>query len=390
VQPAILADDSGGFTFGEEESKWLASFVNLTTPPWTVISTASIHEFSAPFVRTRTINLFLVILITATIAFAFYLMTRRATHSLVALTEAADEIAGGNLEPSLPPTGSDEVGRLSSAFAIMVKEVREMLRRIEQSRHMAAIGQFASQLSHEVRNPLTSLKLNLQSLDRDVSSQRIPQDCARPVQICLREINRLDRVVRDALSLARTRGSTLEPCSVHTCVNEAMDVLRPQLDGQKIVLEVELRARKDTVHGDSEKLKGVFLNLLLNGAEAMPHGGKLQVSTETVDAKVRVRITDEGPGVPKDLKDRVFEPFYSTKKGGTGFGLAMALQAVEEHEGTIRVAEDTAANGAVFVVELPIVPGRPGTKRRPTGPREPRPRGIAPEARGNFSGVRKR
>jgi signal transduction histidine kinase len=356
LDPETLSDGGGSFHFREEDSSRMASFVNLSTPPWTVISVASINEFSAPFARTRVINLVLVILITATIAVAFYLMTRRATHSLVGLTEAADEIAGGNLAPSLPPTGSDEVGRLSSAFAVMVKEVREMLRRIEQSRHMAAIGQFASQLSHEIRNPLTSLKLNLQSLDRDVSSQRIPQDCARPVQICLREINRLDRVVRDALSLARTRGSTLEPCSVHTCVDEAIDVLRPQLDGQAIVLESALLAQDDTVRGDAERLKGVFLNLLLNGADAMPNGGRLHISTETIDAKVRVRISDEGPGIPTELKDKIFEPFYSTKKEGTGFGLAMALQAVEEHEGTIRVAEDAAAKGAVFVVELPLAP----------------------------------
>ncbi len=356
VNPAILSDDEGSFTFREEESNRVASFVNLSTPPWTVISTASISEFSAPFARTRVINLVVVILMTASIAAAFYLMTRRATHSLVRLTKAADDIAGGNFAPSLPPSGSDEVGRLSSAFAVMVKEVREMLRRIEQSRHMAAIGQFASQLSHEIRNPLTSLKLNLQSLDRDVSSRRIPQDCARPVQICLREINRLDHVVRDALSLARTRGSTLELCSVHACVHEAIDVLRPQLDGQKIVLEAELRAREDTVRGDSEKLKGAFLNLLLNGADAMPNGGRLQISTETVDAKVRVRIADEGPGISKELKNKIFEPFYSTKKEGTGIGLAMALQAMEEHEGTIAVAEDAAAKGAAFVVELPLAP----------------------------------
>jgi signal transduction histidine kinase len=352
----ILSNDSGSFTFREEESSRVASFVNLSTPPWTVISTASMDEFAAPFVRTRITNIVVVILITATIAVAFYLLTRRATHSLVGLTEAADEIAGGNLAPALPPAGSDEVGRLSSAFAVMVKEVREMLRRIEQSRHMAAIGRFASQLSHEIRNPLTSLKLNLQSLDRDVSSRRIPQDCARPVQICLREINRLDRVVRDALSLARTRGSTLELCSVHNCLGDAANVIRPQLDGQEIVLKTELRARDDTVRGDSEKLKGAFLNLLLNGADAMPNGGRLQISTDMVDAKVRVRIADEGPGIPKELKEKIFEPFYSTKKEGTGFGLAIALQAVEEHQGSIRVTDVTAGKGAVFVVELPLAP----------------------------------
>jgi signal transduction histidine kinase len=353
LDPSVFSGKSGSFTFEEGETHRVASFVSLASPPWTVVSTASVDEFAAPFARTRTINLILVLLITATIGVAFYLMTRRATGSLVDLTVAADEIAGGNLAPRLPPAGSDEVGRLSSAFAVMVKEVREMLRRIEQSRHMAAIGQFASQLSHEIRNPLTSIKLNLQSLERDVSSERIPSDCARPVQICLREISRLDRVVRGALSLARTGASTLERCSVHASVQEALDVLRPQLDEREIAVEAELHASRDAVQGDPEKLKGVFLNLLLNGADAMPTGGTIRVSSERSDSTIRVLVEDEGPGIPPDLKDKIFEPFFSTKKEGTGFGLAVALQTVEEHGGTLKLVEhETEGSGAVFVVEL--------------------------------------
>ncbi len=358
--PDVFSRKSGSFIFEEGASRWMASFASLTVPRWTVIATASIDEFAMPFARTRTINLVFVILITVAIAFAFYLMTRRATSSLERLTAAADEIAGGNFEPSLPRPGSDEVGKLSAAFAVMVKEVREMLRRIEQSRHMAAVGQFASQLSHEIRNPLTSIKLNLQSLERDVSSRRIPPDCARPVQICLREINRLDRVVRGALSLARTPSSTLQTCSVHASVEEALDVLRPQLEGRNIAIESDMRASRDTVLGDSERLKGVFLNLLLNSADAMPGGGMIRISTDVSDSAIRIRVMDEGPGVPPDLKDKIFEPFFSTKKEGTGFGLALALQTVEEQGGTLKLLEgETVGGGAVFVVELPLASGAP-------------------------------
>jgi signal transduction histidine kinase len=277
---------------------------------------------------------------------------------LEGLTAAADEIAGGNFEPPLPPAGNDEVGRLSSAFGVMAKEIREMLRRIEQSRHMAAIGKFASQLSHEIRNPLTSTKLNLQSLKRDAASGRIPSDCARPVQICLKEISRLDRVVRGALSLAQTRSSMLEPCSIHAAVQETLDVLRPQLNECEIVIETDLRASQDTVMGNSEDLKGVFLNLLLNSADAMTGGGTVRISTDTTDSTIRVNVMDEGPGVPPDLKDRIFEPFFSTKKEGTGFGLAMALQTVEGYGGSLKLVENEVnVNGAAFVVKLPLAAG---------------------------------
>jgi signal transduction histidine kinase len=286
------------------------------------------------------------------------------TRLLRSLTAAADEVAAGNFEPAFPVAGDDEVGKLSAAFAIMVEQVREMLRRIQESRHMAVVGQFASQLSHEIRNPLTSIKLNLQSLQRDASAGRIPEDSARPVDICLREVNRLDRVVRGVLSVARTREPTRDSCSVHAAVADALEILRAQIEEQGIDVREDLQASADTVHGDAEQLKGVFLNLFLNAAEAMPDGGTLNVSTETRAAiqgqapTVRVSVADEGPGVSPELRERIFEPFFSTKKEGVGFGLALAQHAVEKHEGTLAL-EDGAEDGAVFVVELPLaVTGR--------------------------------
>jgi signal transduction histidine kinase len=126
-------------------------------------------------------------------------------------------------------------------------------------------------------------------------------------------------------------------------------------------LRKDLRALHDTVRGDPKKLKGVFLNLFLNAADAMPDGGWLQVSSETAHdgskagPVIRVRVADSGPGVPAERRDKIFEPFFSTKEEGTGFGLALAQQAVEEHEGALRLEQDDhGKSGAVFVVELPL------------------------------------
>jgi signal transduction histidine kinase len=359
VDATLFSDETGYFNFEEEGTTRVASFVSLSSPPWTIVSSASVDEFAPPFARTRLVNLGLMLLVAVVISVAFLLTTRRMTRSLRSLTAAADELAAGNFEPALPIAGGDEVGKLSAAFAIMVEQVRDMLRRIQESRHMAVVGQFASQLSHEIRNPLTSIKLNLQSLQRDASADRIPEDSARPVDICLREVNRLDRVVRGVLNVARTRAPRREPWSVHAAVADALEVLRAQIEEQGIDVQEDLRASEDTVCGDAEQLKGVLLNLFLNAAEAMPDGGTLHVSTETQDAAekrarlIRVRVADEGPGVSPELREKIFEPFFSTKEEGVGFGLALAQHAVEEHEGTLRL-EDGAGPGAVFVVELPL------------------------------------
>jgi len=226
---------------------------------------------------------------------------------------------------------------------------------------MAVIGQFASQLSHEIRNPLTSIKLNLQGLDRGVRKGSIPNEYERSIGICLREVNRLDRVAGGVLSIARTRPTVREPCSVHAAIHESLEALRSQFGELAVEVRCELNAATDTVKGDAAQLKGVFLNLFLNSADAMPGGGILEVSSENSESAgqgrqaIRIRVADSGPGIPLDHREKIFDPFFSTKEDGTGFGLALALQAVEEHEGALTLEDTVAtASGAVFAVELPL------------------------------------
>ena len=360
VGPDVLSGEVGSFAFEEDDVRRIASFVNLSAPAWTVLSSGSVDEFAAPFARTRALDLALVFTLAATLWIGFLLVTHRLTRSLTGLTDAADQVGRGNLAPELPEAGTDEVGRLTRAFGLMLQQIREMLKRIRESRHMAAVGQFASQLSHEIRNPLTSVKLNLQSLQRAVDSGQIHETFAEPVAISLHEIRRLEGVVRGVLSLARTAPARSEPCSVHASLDGALQVLRPQLEAGCIGVELDYRAAPDTVVGEDERLRGAFLNLLLNAVEAMPSGGHLRVSTDVVEAPsgsevIRVRIADDGPGVPGELRERIFEPFFSTKDGGTGFGLALAQQTLEEHAGRLTLDESHPGEaGAVFIVELPL------------------------------------
>jgi len=375
VDPNLLDLSEGGFSYSEAGIERVASFESLEDPPWTIISSESLDEFVGPFARSGSFNLLIVLLVTATILVASILLTRQATESLLRLTGAADEVAGGNLEPVLPPGGTDEVGRLSAAFSTMVGQVRAMLRRVEESRHMSAIGEFTSQLSHEIRNPLTSIKLNLQRLDRGVEDSRIPQEYAKAVQLCLREVKRLDGTVRGVLSIARTRPLRLEPVSLHGIVREMVETLSPQMKDRGIEVFAKLDATTDEVMGDQEQLKGAFLNLLLNATESMNEGGRLWITTGAHDRApedgresagmadvsrpaIRVEILDEGPGVPKELRDSIFDPFFSTKKDGTGFGLPLALRVMEEHGGTLALLEaDTSSRGATFEIRLPLAPG---------------------------------
>jgi len=242
----------------------------------------------------------------------------------------------------------------------MIARVRESLRQMEASRQVAAVGQFASQIAHEIRNPLTSMKLNLQGLKRDVDQGWVPPASARPIELCLREVQRLDRVVSGVLNLARPPSGTFRRCSLHAVIAHALEVLREQLGNATIRVTTTCLADPDTVDGDPEALESVFMNLFLNAAEAMPEGGTLDVSTETVrrdgrDTAIRVLVADNGPGIPPEDRGRIFDPFFSTKKDGTGLGLNLAAQVVEWHRGTLALADRfDGARGSVFVIELPL------------------------------------
>jgi signal transduction histidine kinase len=356
IDPGLMERERGTFTYEEQDTTRVAAFTSLTEPPWTVIASGSLNEFSAPFTQMRNRTLMLVFIVAAAIAVAFTWMTRRETRSLVALTAAADQVGAGDFTPQLPEAASGEVGRLSDAFELMVEKLRETLRQIEESRQMAVVGEFASQVSHEIRNPLTSLKLNLQSLERDVRDGRIPDESARPIEIALREIERLERVVSGVLSLGRPRSTAREARSVHAILDDALELMQAQLNQQRIDVEVDYRAEPDVVVGDAEELKAAFLNLLLNGAEAMPNGGMLRITTDGRQPdRVEVRVADDGPGLSSDARQEIFRPFFSTKEKGTGLGLSLALRTVEEHGGAMSVAEPTrSGRGAEFVVTLPL------------------------------------
>jgi signal transduction histidine kinase len=364
VAASVLAGDSGSFTYRENDSLRVASFINVASPPWTVVVSSAVDEFAAPFARMRNVNLVVMLLVAGVIGIFFFLMTRRSTLALEQLTVAADDVARGELSPRLPSPGSDEVGRLVRAFGIMVEEVREMLGRVEETRHMAVMGEFASRVSHEIRTPLTSIKLNLQELDRDAREGRIPEDSEPAVRICLREVERLDRAVSSVLSMVRTHPPSRERCSLHGILADAIEAVEPQLAAGGVRVEREFVARLDEVLGDSRDLEGVFVNLLVNAGEAMPGGGTVRILTENRGmgegrpVMIRVRVSDQGPGVPPEIRGKIFRPFVSTKADGTGFGLSVARRTVEEHDGRLELdPESGPGEGASFIAELPLAEG---------------------------------
>jgi signal transduction histidine kinase len=348
----------GSFIYGQGDSARVASYVSLTSPAWTIITSASIAEFAPPFQHARSLQLLVVLAVTGAITVMSVHLLRRATQSLEELTRAADAVGAGNLAPALPSAGPDEVGRLSAAFDVMTRRLREMISQVETSRQLAIVGEFASQIAHEIRNPLTSMKLNLQGLARDARSGDFPPIASASLDICLREVGRLDHVVSGVLALAQTGAGESTRYSLNALAEESLRLIAEQAAAQRVSIRSELGAGADVVVVDAARFQGALLNLLLNALAAMPTGGTLTIRTDAtlVDGSrfARLHVVDTGPGIAPDAREQVFRPFHTSRRGGTGLGLPIARRTVEADGGRLLLADSPHGMGAWFIVELPL------------------------------------
>jgi len=314
---------------------------------------------------------------------AFSLLLSRFTRSLQDLTAAVEQVEQGqNLNPWLPPPSDDEVGRLTVAFSRMLERIREMVARVDRSGRLAVVGQLSSYLAHEIRNPLSSVKMNLQRLQQWERRGELPERSREPIEISLKEVDRLSQAVSDVLQLTRSHGKPAETVHVHEIVTEAGKLLDQEFARRGVALRWELDAVADRVLARPGQIKGVILNLMLNALEAQPGGGRLTVCSELLPPapgdeppgpRLAVRFCDEGPGVPPEIRDRIFDPFFTTKADGSGIGLAIAAGAVRENDGDLFLEETPRADaGAEFVMLLPLAAVFPEDGSRET------PRRLAP------------
>jgi signal transduction histidine kinase len=356
-----FGERAGSIAYTERDSLRLASFVSLSSPPWTIISSTAVREFSDTFDNARRADVVWLAILIATVAAGFLVFISRATRSLERLTRAAVAVGRGELSPELPPASRDEVGTLATAFGDMTSRIREMMREIEVSRQLAVVGEFAAQLAHEVRNPLTSLKLDLQGLDRQLDSGALPATARPSVESSLREVSRLDAVVSSVLRLARQPAVRQKPLCLHEVIDQALATLATQFADQRILVERRLATPQPQMTGDAALLSGMLINLLLNASEAQPAGGRLGIlSSMRRDSGggqwVDVTIADDGPGIGSARREAIFRPFYTTRHGGTGLGLALALRTAREHGGHLTCVDAPAGfSGAAFVISLPVV-----------------------------------
>jgi two-component system, NtrC family, nitrogen regulation sensor histidine kinase GlnL len=262
---------------------------------------------------------------------------------------------------------SDPEGEIRGVVLTLrdVSRVRDLEEQLRRSDRLAALGVLAAGVAHEVRNPLVGVRGAAQLLEQEPT---FPANLQEFTHIIIREVDRLNRIVDGLLAFAARRPLRGRPCNVNQVTEEALRLEESglQVGGVRVMRKYDPEV--PAVIGDSDRLLQVFLNLIRNGAQAMVGGGNLLVRTRFERlvpqiggcAAAVVEIKDEGPGIPSEVQKQLFNPFFTTKDGGTGLGLPISLRIVEEHGGAIEV-HSRVGEGSTFRVLLPIAGEELGT-----------------------------
>lgn len=278
----------------------------------------------------------------------------RTLRPLTILRARAREIAGGEYARRTGVRSRDEIGDLARELDAMAEAVEEREQRLIRSERLATVGRMASQITHEVRNPLASIGLYAELLGDELNDK---PEARRLVTSIISEVDRLTEITETYLRFARLPKPKLEREDLGALVIAVAEFARAELAQAGIALTTEIGQGPLDVAADEGQIRQALLNLIRNAREAMTAGGRLWVRVAGIDsANVEVQIADTGPGISEQDLPKIFDPFFSTKAKGTGLGLAVVHQIVSEHGGRIR-AEIPPEGGTVFRVRLPAWPG---------------------------------
>jgi signal transduction histidine kinase len=351
--PALLAEDS--FVWGGDE--WLSARRSFSEPPFELALAAPLTPFVQPFedAARRGARLLLIVAV-AGLAVAI-LLTGRMTSSLRQLTAAAAAVSRGDLEQRVDRPGSDEVGQVARAFNTMTESLGRTLGQLASRESLAAVGEFAASLAHEIRNPLTAVRVDLQTVE-----EQLPEDSElrEPLESALAEIERLNLTVKDTLEVARRGQIGSQPVELSDPLGAAARAARPAFEARGATLTVEATPQPPlTVRGDTGALEQLFLNVIQNAAQALEAGGEAVVRVDREGESAVVTVRDDGVGIPAEALERVFDPLFSTKEGGTGLGLTIARRIARAAGGDIHV-ESISGRGTSVRIRLPLAAAAEG------------------------------
>jgi len=278
---------------------------------------------------------------------------------MVELQEKIAQVTEGNLDVAVSfAQRNDEIGDLGRNFNHMMQQLRESRAEIERlhrtqisrAEHLATLGELATGLAHEIRNPLAGIAGVIEIVGRDLPATSPARAVVKDVRL---EITRISRTLTDLLETARPRRPDVRRSNLNTTVEHAVMLARQQVLSRPIKIELQKASDLPEVEHDSDQVHQVLLNLLLNAVQALEGPGTVRVEIGSREGYASVVVSDNGRGIPPQNLPNIFRPFYTTKGEGTGLGLSLAHRIVEDHHGRIEVSS-VVGKGSRFEVLLPF------------------------------------
>jgi signal transduction histidine kinase len=301
-----------------------------------------------------------------------FLMARLVDRRVTQLAQAMARVEAGDLAVPAVPGGRDELGQLAEGFNAMVDRLRAAReeievyhgQRVERAERLATLGEVAASLAHEIKNPLAGIAGAVAVIAEDLPATDSRKEIMDEI---LSQTRRLNKTVQDLLTFARPAPPTLGSCDLHRVIDRVLLLLAEDPAAKHVRVVRNYSPGLPRVEADDKQLGQVFLNLLLNAAQAMHGSGQITITTRLNGADgtprvpsaaaggqaVEVCVTDTGPGIPPATLSELFKPFFTTKPRGTGLGLAISRRIIEDHGGWIR-AESPPHQGATFRIGLPV------------------------------------
>jgi signal transduction histidine kinase len=287
---------------------------------------------------------------------AGYAVARGLGHSIARLRVRLQDVHAHLDQEALQVavTGEGDMAFLNQQVDRLVQRVRNILSELDRKRQealraeqLAAVGQLAASIAHEIRNPLTGIKMIIDVARQDENHGLTDED----LQVIHSEVDRIERKVQGLLDQARPPAASRSLVDLREIIQQALRLIQTRLDQQQVAAHLDLPESPLKLEVDPDQFTGVLVNLFLNALDAMPRGGRLTVELQPGE-EISLSISDTGTGVPPSVASRLFTPFTSTKPTGTGLGLSTSRRVVEEHGGTL-VAGNLPEGGARFTIRLP-------------------------------------
>lgn len=285
-----------------------------------------------------------------------YLISNYLSRPLRQLLNGLKRISSGNLDTLVPVQSQDEVGELANAYNFMIFRLKDLQQELAEAEREAAWSEMARQVAHEIKNPLTPMRLSVQSLQRKVMDEHIDQAKLKEAitnvsDTLVEQIDSLKAIATDFSRFAEPVSRNFENLNLNQLLASLSKLYQHD---QHIRLYVETPESPLIIKAVEDDLKRVFINLIKNSIEAMPNGGVINISAYRHNEHAYIEITDNGKGIALELQKHIFQPNFSTKTSGTGIGLAISRKVIEAHHGSIDCAS-VPDSGTTFTIAIPVI-----------------------------------